>query len=45
MTQNRLNEQATLSINCEMDIRRDFTTITQDYADKSQENVSFMRIE
>ena len=42
MTQKSLNEQATLSINCEIDIKRDFTTITHKYAEKGQENVSLM---
>jgi len=38
-----MNELATrnIPVNCEMDIRRDFTAIIHDFADKSQENASF----
>jgi len=44
-TQDRLNELATRSINCEMDIRQKFTAIIHDFADKSQENSSLMHTE
>ena len=40
--QDRLNGLATLSINCEMKRKLDFTTIIHDFAYKSQENVSLV---
>src|SRR6218665_1233920 len=45
MMQERLNELATLSINCEIDLKLDLTTVIHDFADKSQENVSLVHIE
>ena len=45
MIQDKLNGLATLSINCETDIKPDFVSIIHEFADKSQENVSLVHTE